>query len=144
MPPPAPSHVSFCGDFNKEHLPEQSAGRDVTDVLVAGLVSRGIQIRSRSQTDYSHEIFLSVGGRSFYAMLGLVEDAHAEWLFVFDPRNPIFRLFPSFNGSQRTLLANAVHDVLSSDQRINEIRWYKDDKAWNYHSYEAFSRAPQA
>ena len=77
-------------------------------------------------------------------MLGLVEDAHAEWLFVFDPRNPIFRLFPSFNGSQRTLLANAVHDVLSSDQRINEIRWYKDDKAWNYHSYEAFSRAPQA
>jgi hypothetical protein len=81
----APTHVSFRGAFPKDHSPTHPAGRELADVLERAFRSQRLKVRERGQTDYSHTFVLECGGRRFSAMLGVVDDPDAEWLFFFHP-----------------------------------------------------------
>ena len=141
---PVPNHVSFRGPFNKDHTTAQPAGRDIADLLAAGLAKVGIQVLGRSQTDYSHELAVALGGKRFHLVVGLVEDDHAEWLIFFEPRGVLNMLFSSLTRAQQASLATSVHSLLSTDSRISEVRWYKNAEVWNHGSRDACTNSPQA
>ncbi len=139
-----PNHVSFKGKFGREHTPASPAGADIMLILRAALEERAVVVLSSYLTDYSHGLILLVDRTKFFLELGLVEEEYADWLLFFDLKVNFLWILERLTASQRAKLANAVHGALSSTSGVEEVRWYKNAKAWNFNPTECFSDTPNA
>ena len=127
------THASFVSSVSKERGDGDSPpGNELSALLSEALPRHGVEVVDSGRTDYSHTFHLRSGRRSFYAMVGLVDDEHPrEWLFFADSSlGRVRRLLGASDEDEHRAVLEAAHRVLSADPRISEVRWYTADD-WN-------------
>lgn len=132
-------HVSFCGDFNKEHTPIEPAGSDILDYIVSQLDSLNIEVKTRGHTDYSHYILVNFDNTIYRLEIGYVSDEHSEWLLFFTLNNFWLRIFRAFFADQYRKLALIINRILKASSEVSEVRWYKNKNNWNNNPDQYFS-----
>ena len=127
------THASFLGRFPKDNSGDDPPGGPLADLIANHLAHSGCKVSDREPTEYSHTFSVRLDSRSFEVAIGLVDDGHREWLiFVESSMVPLARWFGWSDRDQYLVVLRAVHECLSTDSRISDLRWYTADE-WNSH-----------
>jgi hypothetical protein len=125
------SHASFRAEFPKDRVGTAPPGEPIADLVIDYLTRSGFIVSNRTSTDYSHTFCIHAENRRFDAGIGLVDDGDREWLLYADSSISWFwRLIGKSDSSSHQKVLLAVHEALSTDQRISKLRWYTVDE-WN-------------
>ena len=117
--------------FPIDRIGTDPPGEPIADFIVEHLTKSGCRVNRRRSTDYSHTFDVHVGKVCFNAAVGLVDDGDREWLFFADSTLGWFtRLFRTTDALSHYQVLMRVHEALSYDPRISEVRWYTADE-WN-------------
>ena len=121
--------VSFEGNFPKTST---VPGREIADLLTERLRAAGFDVADPEKlTGY---VWL-VGGRfpvgQVASVVGLTDDPPIEWqVHTYPPRiRPRWLGGPRRDELEATVRTwcQAIHDVLTSDDRIRTVRWYEQE-----------------
>ena len=122
------THVSF------ESKPGTAV--DVADAtalaprLTEGLQRRGLGVTEIRALDYAQEFELRQGARTFYSMLGTVNDDVRQWLWFADSTlGGLARLVGRHDEAEHTAVLQGMHAVLG-ELGMQSIRWY-EAADWN-------------
>ena len=109
-------------------MPQEPPGQPIALTLREGLGRRGIQARApANRDDFAWEMRATVGEHSFLILVGLVDDEGGrEWLVFADSElGKLKRLLLGKRDEEaHRVLLRAIHDTLSTDERIRNLRWY--------------------
>jgi hypothetical protein len=115
------NHVSFRGEFSKEHSPEVPAGKDLSGFLKELFELSSITILREGCTDFSWWIDIRYSGVVYEFEFGAVEEKYADWLLYIERKNPLYRMLFLSSTIDSTLLS-LVHNLFDSTEKICEIR----------------------
>lgn len=133
------THVSF---ESKPGAPVDVAdSARLASQLTGALQRRGLGVTEARALDYAHEFELRQGDRTFYSMLGPVNDEERQWLWFADSTLRGFaRLLGRRDQAEHTAVLHAMHAVLG-ELGMQSIRWY-DATDWNEAPTERWHRDP--
>lgn len=126
-------HVSFCGNYVKEHSPVSPAGLDVAGDIEVELEKRNVCIIFKGSTGYSHFFLVRCCHLVFRVDVGYVSDENADWLMFFRPNNVFFRVLRVALSRQYREFSIVLNECLVSTKKISKVRWYAGVNNWNYH-----------
>ena len=135
--------VSFKASFPHEQAEGSPAGRELAEHLVQILKARGLGVTGPDDHDgYAWDVNWLEGRSGLMAVVQYVGDDPEEWLIeTHSPSVPFLTRGRSELARQRVNLVRrfceALHELLSGDARVGEIRWYSKDQV-----YEVWSELP--
>lgn len=125
------THVSFKRDSATLNADAPPFGEDIADSLVAFLASQGLGDCILDSLDYAFTLFCPADSRRCYVMVGLVGDDPQQWLISCDPsRGIVGWLLRRKYDAELSTVVTAIHQFLTDDSAVSEIRWYTKD-GWN-------------
>ena len=117
------------------------AAAQLADRLTTALHSLGIATTPVRTLDYALEFELVHADRSFYSMLGPVNDGERQWLWTSESKQSMLRrLFGASDAPAHTAVLAAM-DRCARILGAQSIRWYEAD-TWNDAPDEGWHRDP--
>ena len=134
-------NVTFMSDFEVD-LSAHPTGEELARQLGEAFSKAGISITAiDNYDDIGWSLDTTVDGQKVFLLLGYVADGDRQWLMQINPYKMRFLdLFrPKARLKECASLAVGIHEVLSSDEHINTIRWHK-----GHYSGEDYTDRPDA
>jgi hypothetical protein len=137
------THASFETDIPADGSSGAARAEPLARELFAALERRGLEVRRLGAgLDYAADFRVYSGDRSFYGMLGPVDDGVRQWLLSFDSQLPPWRRwFGATDNAEFSTALRAAHEALTNLPGVRSIRWYTPHD-WNEAPDERWSPDP--
>ena len=123
--------ASFCADFPEEPDPAESRCEAVGEFLAAGLRRAGITVHGTdSWRDCGWQVNCQVHGKAVYLFVSYAGQGVVQYVLCCTSDRGLWGwLTGRDDTAERWRLARAVHEVLRSDSRFSDVRWYVE-RGW--------------
>ena len=108
-------------------VPPGSGERAIADVMFQGLKARRFQVSEPNDIEFAHEIRCRSGDLEYELMIGFNHEDDKSWQVSCPPVLGFWsRLLGRSEVSEHERLIRAIHDILQTEPRFNDVRWQKD------------------
>jgi len=126
------SFVSFKTDFSNDTKAEDTPGQELAQYLCEGLCSAGFEVKGpQNREDWAWDFLLSKEAYQIESIVGYVDDDPIQWLITTHLHLSFWKkLFGGASiktkaGKNLRSYCQAIHQLLSSDNRFRSVRWYE-------------------
>jgi hypothetical protein len=119
--------VRFKGDFSKAESEREVAGRELADFLASRLPQKGCLIDGVESDEISFTVKARSGNIDYPLMICLNFEDKKHWEIICPRRKGFFsREFGVGYEAELGELVQAIDEILRSDERISDVKWFED------------------
>jgi hypothetical protein len=120
--------ASFRADFPEDPDPEESRCEGVGEFIAAGLRRAGIMVEGTdSWRDCGFQVNCQVNANAVYLFVSYIGQGPVQYVLCCTSDRGLWAWLKGRDDTaERWHLARAVHDILRSDSRFRDIRWYPE------------------
>jgi hypothetical protein len=131
--------VAFAGDFKdaeaelaqKKEFGGDYVPREIREFVTEGLQKAGFSIQTRSEKPVL-DLSCPLEEHAWTIMVGLTDEHQGKPVWSIElmrKTGMVERLRGNIDSREEGPLVDAIHDLLSKDSRVKQIRWFKDSDA---------------
>ena len=118
--------LTFKTDFPESSEFDYPKGYSVAKFLQNELARKGIKVHTMDNyDDFAWSVDCQINDKNIFFFVSYLGSKQSEWQLIVCSIIGFFgRFFGWKNENERSILANAIHDILTKDNRFSDLKWF--------------------